>query len=166
MYKKMIKKIVFILCSTILFCSCANMKEKNYTPPINISFDKTTSADVEKVMNQTANNIETNEESGISVGNYESYNFAGYDGTLSFYYKEEYLLYYQWSITEEDSKKAKKIYGNICDNLTNNYGQGTESNNAVSDLYTTTYQTDTQQVVAQKTAVDSGYEISFMVVGK
>lgn len=166
MYKKILTCTAVILCMAALLCSCSGNSKKNYSAPVNISFDAASAEDVEKVLNKKPDSTENNEESGITANNYENYNFAGYDGKLVFYYAEDKLMYYQWVMTEADEKKATQIYKDVCDNLQHNYGDGTESNNAASNMYTTSYETEEEQVIAQKVLVDNSYQISFMVVGK
>lgn len=166
MLKKFILNTAVLFCIPFLFTACSGNKQQINTPPLEISFDKATASDVEKTLNKKADSKENNKESGISADNYEDYNFAGYDGKISFYYKDKELLYYKWIFTEQDKDKAKEVYSDVCNNLENSYGKGTENNNASSNLFTTTYDTDEQQVVAQKISNGNGFEISFMVVGK
>ena len=126
-----------------------------------------TSEEIHDVLNATPSSEEENKESGISAENYDGNTFAGYEGQISFYYNENgSVLYYKWFLTEKDEKKAKEIYSDVCQALSGSYGDGEENNSEASGLYTTSFTNDKQQITAQmQKANDSGYEISYMVVG-
>lgn len=123
--------------------------------------------DIQKQLSNSHVNTETNEESGITVDNYENSEFSGYNGQISFYYTDDgSVIYYKWFITEKNEKKAKEIYSDVCQALSGSYGDGEENNSEASGLYTTSFTNDKQQITAQmQKANDSGYEISYMVVG-
>ena len=136
--------------------------EKVVTIPKDASSDS-----ISEKLDATPSSQENNEDSGISADNYENSTFAGYDGKLSFYYNEDgSVLYYKWFINEKDEDKAKEIYSDVCQALSGSYGDGEENNSEASGLYTTSFTNDKQQITAQlQKANDSGYEISYMVVG-
>ena len=148
----------------LLLSSCSNDTVKPQEVP---DISKAENAeDVQKLMKSTPSATEKNKESGISAETYDKSNFAGYDGELSYFYGEDgSVLYYKWFINEKDEKKAKEIYADVCEALTGSYGDGEESNNKASKLYTTSYTNDKQQITAQLQGNDSGWEISYMVVG-
>ena len=121
---------------------------------------------ISKKLGATPSSKEKNKESGISANNYENSEFAGHNGQISFYYdKDGSVLYYKWFITEQDEKKAKEIYSDVCQALSGSYGDGVENNSEASGLYTASYTNDKQQITAQLQGNDSGWEISYMVVG-
>ena len=151
-----------VLCLGLL-CSCSKKTAPQEVPDIS---NVNNAEEVQTLMKATPSTTETNKKSGISAENYENYTYAGYDGKISYYYSEDNeLLYYKWFINETDKKKAKEIYSDVCEALTGSYGDGEESNNKASKLYTTSYTNDKQQITAQLQGNDSGWEISYMVVG-
>ena len=160
------KKVLCVLAMSFVLVSCGN--EKTVEPEEVMVLPKDQSEEnISKQIGSTPSSKETNEESGISANNYEKSTFAGYDGQISFYYGEDgSVLYYKWFITETDEKKAKEIYSDVCQALSGSYGDGEENNSEASGLYTTSFTNDKQQITAQlQKANDSGYEISYMVVG-
>ena len=162
------KKIVWCLSiiTIITMTSCGNMKESVPAETVVPFTEDATQDDIKKQLGDAANS-ETNKNSGITANGYENSKFAGYNGQLSFYYDADgSVLYYKWFITEKDEKKAREIYSDICQALSGSYGDGEENNSEASGLYTTSFTNDKQQITAQlQKANDSGYEISYMVVG-
>ena len=156
--------ILGMLCLFSLGCG----KKDSVAPEevLKISEDST-SEKISKEIGETPSSTEQNKESGISGETYENYNFAGYDGKISFYYAEDgSVLYYKWFLTEKDEKKAKEIYSDVCQALSGSYGDGEKNNSEASGLYTTSFTNDKQQITTQlQKANGSGYEISYMVVG-
>lgn len=129
--------------------------------------DNATAKKISKELNATPSSKEKNKNSGISAETYEKNTFAGYEGQISFFYNEDgSVLYYKWYINETDSQKATTIYEDICTALTGSYGEGIENNSESADLYTTSWETEKEQITAQKISSDSGYEISYTVVNK
>ena len=167
---KKIKSLLFPLFMIILsFSACGNnSSNKKIEPEKVIEIPQDASSDsISKKLNATPSSHEKNKKSGISADNYNNFTFSGYKGQLSFYYnKDGSVLYYKWFINEKDRKKAKEIYSDVCEALAGSYGDGEESNSEVSELYTTSFTNDKQQITAQlQKASDGGYEISYMVVG-
>ena len=148
--------------------SCSSKNSKDVAPEEVMELPEDQSEEsISKELGSTPSSQETNKESGISANNYENSEFAGYKGQISFYYNEDgSVLYYKWFINEKDEKKAKEIYSDVCQALSGSYGDGEENNSEASGLYTTSFTNDKQQITAQlQKANDSGYEISYMVVG-
>ena len=148
--------------------SCSSKNSKDVAPEEVMELPEDQSEEsISKELGSTPSSKEKNKESGISANNYENSKFAGYNGQISFYYNEDgSVLYYKWFINENDEKKAKEIYSDVCQALSGSYGDGEENNSAASGLYTTSFTNDKQQITAQlQKANDSGYEISYMVVG-
>jgi len=167
--KSKTRLLIPFLCLLILsLTACNNTSSKKEVPaetvmPVSENANK---KDIQKELGE-ASSKETNKESGISANNYENSKFAGYNGQISFYYdKDGSVLYYKWFINEKDEKKANEIYSDVCQALSGSYEDGEENNSAASGLYTTSFTNDKQQITAQlQKANDSGYEISYMVVG-
>lgn len=145
--------------------ACNNSNKTKPDTVVNIP-SAATSKDIQKELSATPSSSEENASSGISAETYDSLDFAGYKGKISFYYdKNGSVIYYKWFLTEADENKAKEIYQNVCEALKGSYGKGEESNSAASNMYTTTFTNEKQQIVAQLQGGDSGYEISYMVAG-
>ena len=159
------KCLIASMIFTLLLTSCGNKTIEPQEVP-NISKSEN-AEDVQELMKSTPSGTKKNEESGISAETYDKSNFAGYDGELSYFYNEDgSVLYYKWFINEKDEDKAKEIYSDVCQALSGSYGDGEENNNEASGLYTTSFTNDKQQITAQlQKANDSGYEVSYMVVG-
>ena len=160
--------ILTILCICISMTSCSSKGSKKVAPEkvMTVPTDQSEES-INKELGATPSSTEKNKKSGISANNYENSEFAGHKGQLSFYYnKDGSVLYYKWFINEKDKKKAKEIYSDVCEALAGSYVDGEESNSEVSELYTTSFTNDKQQITAQlQKASDGGYEISYMVVG-
>lgn len=159
-----------LLCVTMLsllaITGCGNSASKKEIPAETVIpiVKDATQKDIEKQLGN-ATSKETNADSSISANNYENSEFAGYNGQLSFYYKEDgSVLYYKWFINEKDEDKAKEIYSDVCEALVGSYGDGEESNSEASGLYTTSYTGEEQQITAQLQSGNDGYEISYIVV--
>lgn len=154
-----------LLLILITTTSCASPKKEVPAETVMPISENANKKDIQKELGE-ASSKETNKESGITANNYENSNFAGYNGQISFYYdKDGSVLYYKWSLTEKDEKKAKEIYSDVCQALSGSYGDGEENNSEASGLYTTSFTNDKQQITAQlQKANGSGYEISYMVV--
>lgn len=148
--------------------SCSGKESKEVAPEkVMVLPEDQSEESISKELGSTPSSQENNKESGISANNYENSKFAGYNGQMSFYYdKDGSVLYYKWFITEIDEKQAKEIYSDVCQALAGSYGDGEENNSEASGLYTTSFTNDKQQITTQmQKANDSGYEISYMVVG-
>ena len=158
---------IFLLTLSLSACGNSGSDKKVEAEKV-VTIPKDASSDsISKKLDATPSSQEINENSGLSADNYENSTFAGYDGKLSFYYNEDgSVLYYKWFINEKDEDKAKEIYSDVCQALSGSYGDGEENNSESSGLYTTSFTNDKQQITAQlQKANDSGYEISYMVVG-
>ena len=166
MKRKEIKKRILQVLILLTFSLSACSKQRTVEPETVLELPVDASSEnVKQALSATPSSTEDNKESGISAENYEDYTFAGYKGKISFYYTDDTLMYYKWHITENDTKQATRIYEDVCMALAGTYGEGTVSDNATSNLYTTTWETEEQQIVAQKVSSGNGYEISYMVVG-
>ena len=168
MKKKLLAVPVLCLLALTACTSKQDTAQKEVKPEKVVSVPQNaTSGDIKNILKATPSSKEKNKESGISAENYDKNTFAGYEGQISFFYNEDgSVLYYKWFISEKDEKKAKEIYADVCGALEGSYGDGTESNNKASGLYTTSFTNDKQQITAQlQKANDGGYEISYMVVG-
>ena len=157
----------FLLALSLSACGNSN-SDKKVDPEKVVAIPKDASSDsISEKLDATPSSQEINENSGLSSNNYENSTFAGYEGKLSFYYNGDgSVLYYKWFINEKDEDKAKEIYSDVCQALSGSYGDGEENNSEASGLYTTSFNNDKQQITAQlQKANDSGYEISYMVVG-
>ena len=156
-------------CFTVVFTSCTFSKEKETVEPqevVQIENNASTSQ-INDQLEATPSSQEKNTETGISVDNYEEQDFAGYMGKMAVYYNEDgSVLYYKWFLNETDAKKAKEIYQDVCEALSGSYGDGTENNNETSKMYTTSFTNNNQQITAQMLGNDTGYEVSYMVVGQ
>lgn len=165
------KKLTTLTIACILALSimaCGKDQSQNDTKAEEVlELSKDTSADtIQEQMKATPSSQENNKESGISADNYDNSKFAGYDGQISFYYNEDgSVLYYKWFINEKDENKAKEIYSDVCQALTGSYGDGEESNNKASKLYTTSFTNDKQQITAQLQGNENEWEISYTVAG-
>ena len=165
------KRTLFTLLATVCFCismsACSNKESRDIAPEKVMDLPEDQSeASISKELGATPSSKENNKESGISANNYENSKFAGYDGQISFYYNEDgSVLYYKWFITEKKEKKAKEIYSDVCQALAGSYGDREENNSQASGLYTTSFTNDKQQITAQLQGNNSGWEISYMVVG-
>ena len=166
--KRTLLTLMTALSICIFMTSCSSKNSKDVAPEEVMELPEDQSEEsISKELGSTPSSQETNKESGISANNYENSEFAGYKGQISFYYNEDgSVLYYKWFINEKDEKKAKEIYSDVCQALSGSYGDGEENNSEASGLYTTSFTNDKQQITAQlQKANDSGYEISYMVVG-
>ena len=160
--KKLFTKILVAACAVTILTGCGKKKEVEPQVPVDISFDNASSDSVKKAMNgKEPDNIEKTKESGIEDQQYNDYKYAGYKGTMHFYYMDSKLSYYHWNITEKDSKKAHTVYEDVAATLAATYGDGEENNNAASEFYTTTYNDNT--VVVQQIKNGDTFDISFKV---
>ena len=165
-----LKRTILCLFATVLvipLTSCGSNKKEIPAQQIQEIPENATSGAIKEALKETPSSKENNKKSGISAETYGENTFAGYEGQISFYYSEDgSVLYYKWFLTEKDEKKAKEIYSDVCQALSGSYGDGKENNSEASGLYTTSFTNDKQQITAQlQKANDSGYEISYMVVG-
>lgn len=165
------KRTLLTLLTTLSICifmtSCSNKNNRDIAPEevMELPSDQSEKS-ISKELGATPSSKEKNKESGISANNYENSEFAGHKGQISFYYdKDGSVLYYKWFINENDEKKAKEIYSDVCQALSGSYGDGEENNSEASGLYTTSFTNDKQQITAQLQENNSGWEISYMVVG-
>ena len=165
--KKTILAGFFLFSLICITTSCGTTKKEVPAETVMPISQNANNKDIQKELGSAPSLQETNEESGITANNYENSKFAGYNGQISFYYDENgSVLYYKWFINEKDKDKAKEIYSDVCQALSGSYGDGEENNSETSGLYTTSFTNDKQQITAQlQKANDSGYEISYMVVG-
>ena len=106
---------------------------------------------------------EENKKSGIRSETYEGYTYANYTGTMTFYYEDQTLLYYKWFISESDKAVAETAYDNLCAHFTAMYGDGTVTDAASSDMYTTSWKTEERSVTVQNLKTGNSYEISCTV---
>lgn len=163
MSKKTLTYLTILCLITITGCGNSNKKEVPAETVIPIEQDAT-QENIQEKLGDSLVSTESNEESGITADNYENSTFAGHEGKLSFFYNEDgSVMYYKWFINEKDEKKAKEIYADVCKALKGSYGEGQESNNGASKLYTTSFANDKQQITAQLQGNDSGWEISYTV---
>lgn len=165
--KRTLLTLLTALSICIFMTSCSSKNSKDVAPEEVMELPEDQSEEsISKELGSTPSSKEKNKESGISANNYENSKFAGYNGQISFYYNEDgSVLYYKWFINENDEKKAKEIYSDVCQALSGSYGDGEENNSAASGLYTTSFTNDKQQITAQLQGNGSEYEISYMVVG-
>ena len=162
--KFLLEQIILMTLIIFTLTACNNNKTKPDTV-VNIP-SEATSKDIQKELSATPSSSEKNTTSGISAETYDALDFAGYEGKISFYYDQNgSVIYYKWFLAENDKNKAKEIYQNVCNALKGSYGKGEESNSEASNMYTTTFTNEKQQIVAQLQGGNSGYEISYMVVG-
>lgn len=167
--KRILTPLFIYVCLTISMTSCStSMDKKTVAPQEVVKFENKSSSDkVSDQLEATPSSQENNTETGISVDNYEEQDFAGHMGKMAVYYNEDgSVLYYKWFLNETDAKKAKEIYQDVCEALSGSYGEGTENNNETSKMYTTSFTNDNQQITAQMLGNDTGYEVSYMVVGQ
>ena len=167
--KRTLLTLLTAFCFCISMTSCSGKESKDIAPEEVMELPEDQSEEgISKELGATPSSKEKNKESGISANNYENSEFAGYNGQISFYYNEDgSVLYYKWFINEKDKDKAKEIYSDVCQSLAGSYGDGEENNSEATELYTTSFTNDKQQITAQlqKAANGSGYEVSYMVVG-
>lgn len=148
---KIQKKFITYLslaCLGMSLVSCSNSKKEVAPETVMTLPEDKTNKGISEALGATPASKEKNKESGISAENYENYTFAGYDGTITFYYGETgNLMYYKWYIGETDTKKAKNIYNDVCTALTGSYGEGVEKNAESTGLYTTSWETEKEPLL-------------------
>lgn len=165
MNKKILVCLTMISLLAVTGCGKSTKKEVPAETVMPIEQDAT-QEEIQEQLGDSLVSTENNEESGITADNYENSTFAGHEGKISFFYNEDgSVMYYKWFTNEKDERKSKEIYADVCGALTGSYGDGEESNNKASKLYTTSYTNDKQQITAQIQGNDSGWEISYTVVG-
>jgi len=165
MNKKILVCLTMISLLAVTGCGKSTKKEVPAETVMPIEQDAT-QEEIQEQLGDSLVSTENNEESEITADNYENSTFAGHEGKISFFYNEDgSVMYYKWFTNEKDERKAKEIYVDVCKALKGSYGEGQESNNGASKLYTTSFANDKQQITAQLQGNDSGWEISYTVTG-
>lgn len=121
--KKHLKPASFLLCCCLLVCSfaftaCSGSKKIAYN-----AADKGISKE-DLIQTVDSKPKETRSEEGMELCSYDS-TFLDYEGTMTYYFQEDKLVFSRWEKVAKDKEEGKNIYHAICQDNTDTYGEGT-----------------------------------------
>lgn len=129
---KLYKKILLIAALTISLTACTkSVKEVPYT---DVSFGTTVDQLTDR-MDGKANTIE--DENGVKKHIYEKSTYLDYTGKMIYYMVDDSSVFTRWEYTAKDSTEGKEIYQKICEQMTKDYGEGSQSDTGTSTVYNT-----------------------------
>ena len=147
--KKLTFTILLITCIfTISACGKEGYENKNEMSA------GTSKEEVQEKLGQTPS-AET-EESNTETTTYEDMEYCGHKGTMTYYYSKDALTLSQWDGTADTEEDALKLYNDLKDKLTGEYGDGNQGGDAHSHCW----YTDEKQVSLTYTDTDGTYKVS------
>lgn len=95
-------------------------------------------------------------ESNTETTTYEDMEYCGHKGTMTYYYSDDALTLSQWDSTADTEEDALKLYDELKNKLTDEYGDGSQG----GDEYSYCWYTDEKQVSLSYTEADGTYKVS------
>lgn len=115
----------------------------------------TSKEEVQEKLKQTPS-AETS-ESNTETTTYEDMEYCGHKGTMTYYYSNDALTLSQWDSTADTEEDALKLYDDLKDKLTDEYGDGSQG----GDENSYCWYTDEKQVsLSCTTDTDGTYKVS------
>lgn len=146
--KKLLTITLLSLCLLTTACGKEGYENKNEMSA------GTSKEEVQEKLGQTPS-AET-EESNTETTTYEDMEYCGHKGTMTYYYSKDALTLSQWDGTADTEKDALKLYNDLKDKLTGEYGDGSQG----GDEHSYCWYTDEKQVSLSCTDADGKYKVS------
>ena len=146
--KKLLTITLLSLCLLATACGKEGYENKNEMSA------GTSKEEVQEKLKQTPS-AETS-ESNTETTTYEDMEYCGHKGTMTYYYSKDALTLSQWDGTADTEEDALKLYNDLKDKLTGEYGDGNQGGDAHSHCW----YTDEKQVSLSCTDDNGKYKVS------